>query len=187
MGHQTEIAHDDAERELLSGAIGGDVEAFTRLYECYLDVIYRYIYFRIGNEAEAEDLTEEVFIRAWQALSDYTIRQDASFSAWLYRIAHNLTVDHFRKRQPLSLSYDQMALNPAPSIPMEEAISRRGEAERLAEAVRQLNDVEQQVIVLRFVEGLAHRDVADAIGKSEGAVRVIQHRALLALRTLLER
>ncbi len=156
------------------------------LYARYMDPIYRYIYFRISEAVEAEDLTEEVFVRAWEALPQYQHGKHP-FKSWLYRIAHNLVIDHHRKQRPVSVPdldlYDHQ--DGAPSH--EEQLVRKQDAALLANALQQLGEEEQQVLLLRFVEGLSHREVAEVIGKSEGACRVIQHRALATLYNSLSR
>ena len=173
-----------AERRLVERAVEGDAEAFGRLYEQYLDPLYRYIYFRVGSAATAEDLTEEVFVRAWEALPDYTLPEEGSISAWLYRIAHNLVVDEYRQWSRHEEVEPLLQVEPGPPSVEEQAGLRRA-TERLAQAVARLDPLEQNVIILRFVEGLSHREVGEIVDKSEGACRVIQHRALAALRALL--
>lgn len=173
------------ERRLIGRAVEGDANAYGLLYERYLDAIYRYIYFRVGNPSDAEDLTEEVFVKGWEAITDFKLGPDQNFSAWLYRIAHNLVVDHHRKRRPAMWSSEQLA-NEETRAPSVEATARlHRDAESVAQAVQQLTDLEQEVIILRFVEGLSHKEIANVIGKSEGASRVIQHRALKSLKALL--
>ncbi|MDX1687656.1 MAG: sigma-70 family RNA polymerase sigma factor [Candidatus Promineifilaceae bacterium] len=175
------------QRQLINKAINGDAKAFGELYEEYVDAIYRYIYFRVGSEVEAEDLTDEVFVRAWEALPEFRPSASYSFSAWLYRIAHNLVVDSYRRRSPVTFSRDELDKNKTRLPSVEEEAQIRHEAANLVKAVQHLSDTEQDVIVLRFVEGLSHREVAQVIGKSESASRVIQHRALAALRKILVR
>ncbi len=175
------------ERQLINKAIKGDAKAFGELYEEYVDAIYRYIYFRVGTEVEAEDLTDEVFVRAWEALPEFRPGESYSFSAWLYRIAHNLVVDSYRRRSPVTFSRDELDKNKTRLPSVEEEAQIRHEAANLVKAVQHLSDTEQDVIVLRFVEGLSHREVSQVIGKSESASRVIQHRALAALRKILVR
>jgi RNA polymerase sigma-70 factor (ECF subfamily) len=164
--------------------MGGDVDAFGSLYVRHLDAIFRYIYYRIGEEAEAEDLTEEVFARAWEALPGYRARE-YPFTSWLYRIAHNLVVDHHRRKKSLPANdlESRMTQNRRAH---EDQLVHDQEASLLAEGIRLLPEEEQQVLTLRFVEGLSHREVAVIIGKSEGASRVIQHRALTRLSEFLE-
>ena len=175
------------QRQLINRASNGDAKAFGELYKEYVDAIYRYVYFRVGSQAEAEDLTDEVFVRAWEALPEFQPNASYSFSAWLYRIAHNLVVDTYRRRSPVTFSREELDKNRTRLPSVEEEAQIRHEASNLVEAVQNLSDLEQDVIVLRFVEGLSHREVAEIIGKSESASRVIQHRALAALRRILVR
>lgn len=170
----------DNEVKLVVRAIDGDSDAFSVLYGYYQDAIYRYIFVRIGNAVEAEDLTEDVFVRAWEALPKYRPTQHP-FKSWLYRIAHNLIVDHHRKRRPVDLVDEELQPNPAMVSLPEEIVELNQEAHVLATAIQRLDEEEQLVIILRFVEGMSHREVAEIIGKSEAASRVIQHRALAAL------
>ena len=168
---------------LVRQAINGDADAFGQLYLLHLDAIYRYVYYRVADASDAEDLTEQVFLRAWEALPGYEER-GIRFSSWLYRIAHNVVVDHQRKRNlagPLVEDNWESSQPPA----MEQVIENEQVA-ALAAAISQLPEQQQQVIVLRFVEGLNHGEVARILDKSESACRVIQHRALAALNTLLE-
>ena len=173
-------------QELVALAIKGDRDAFGKLYLRHLDSIYRYIYFRVNDVSEAEDLTEEVFVRAWEALPGYQVRE-FPFMSWLYRIAHNLIVDYHRRNRPGQLpDVDENPEAVTPHSP-ESLLEEAQTLERLSAAISQLNDDEQQVIVLRYIEGLSHDEVAAAIGKSNEASRVIQHRALARLSGLLKR
>lgn len=175
----------DDEQQLVELAAAGDSSAFGVLYERYLDAIYRYIYFRVENEAETEDLTEETFVKAWEALPKFNYRE-YGISAWLYRIAHNLVIDHHRKRKPLVLPELERADLPSHTLPIEERLDKKQDIEKMLRAVKTLTEEEQQVVLLRFIEGLSHREIGKIIGKSEGASRVIQHRALANLREIME-
>ncbi|OGO21036.1 MAG: hypothetical protein A2Z14_12775 [Chloroflexi bacterium RBG_16_48_8] len=177
---------DPKDRALIELAIEGDSEAFETLYLRHLEKIYRYIYFRVGDEAQAEDMAEEVFVKTWEALPNFKLGQNP-FTSWLYRIAHNLLVDQYRRRNPVSISEEELARHSDSSELPERIVGRKQEWEMLAKAVRQLDSLDQQVILLRFVEGLSHREIAAIIGKSQTASRVIQHRALKTLRALLSR
>ena len=174
------------ERALIHASIDGDSEAFEALYLHYLEKIYRYIYFRVGDVGQAEDMTEEVFVRAWESLPKYRIGE-SRFTSWLYTIAHNLLVDHYRRRNPTSISTEDLSHFADPKELPERVVSRKQEFEVLAKSIMKLDDLEQQVLLLRFVEGLSHREIAGIIGTSQSASRVIQHRALKALRALLVR
>lgn len=175
------------EKTLVMRAIDGDADAFGELYTRHMDAIYRYVYFRVGDEREAEDLTEEVFVRAWTALPKYRPSKHP-FTSWLYRIAHNLVVDYHRKQKPVDLP-DQPELrwqaNAAPGS-TEDQVALRQDVAELIKAVRQLDEKEQLIVVLRFVEGLSHKEVAKIIGKSEVHCRVLQHRVLAKLQEYLD-
>lgn len=173
------------QEKIIDRAVQGDTVAFGVLYERHLDAIFRYVFFRVGNSADAEDLTEDVFVSAWENLATFRPERPGSFLSWLYRIAHNRVIDHYRKRRPQSWSSEQLALEEALIPGVEEAANLNFDVRRLAKAVSQLEDTEQEVIILRFIEGLSHSEVARVIEKSEGASRIIQHRALLNLKTLL--
>jgi len=172
------------EPDLVARAQRGDASAFGCLYERYLERIYRYVYYRVSDHHEAEDLTETVFLKAWEALPRFRVK-GSTFSAWLYRIAHNTVVDRHRTQRA--------------SLPLSEALDvRDGEAhspEAVAEAEQEstwlhtaLSRLEprlQEVILNRFVNGLSHRETAGVMGLGEGHVRVLQHRALREMRDTL--
>jgi RNA polymerase sigma-70 factor (TIGR02952 family) len=178
-------AHDEA--DLVRRAREGDTRAFGMLYEYYLDPIYRYIYYRIGSHPDAEDLTEQVFIKAWEALPRYQER-GYRLSSWLYRIAHNIVIDHRRRdraREEVELTEESAGLAELPT-PQEQLI----QAETMAEVVRAmttLSDEQQEIIILRFIEGLSYAEVAQIMGKNEGACRALQYRALAALARQVDR
>jgi len=182
----TEEPVRQTEQALVRRAASGDAEAFGDLYARHLDEIYRYIFYRVGSEKLAEDLTEQVFLSAWEAIDGYEQRGHP-FSAWLYRIAHNAVVDHYRTRKeerPLEAVAFRLADE---SLGPEETLLKKTEVSRLLNALRELSDEKQDLILLRFVEGLSHSEVAEILGKSEGACRVMQHRALGSLSEILER
>jgi len=178
---------DSSRREvtLVERAVAGDADAFGELYLLHLDAIYRYVYFRVGDANDAEDLTGQVFLKAWESLPGYK-RRGNPFASWLYRIAHNVVVDHRRRQKPVVAmpSLEAVDRESRQPTPLERVIEAE-EAAALATAIAQLPEEQQQVIVLRFIEGLKHAEVAHIMNKSEGACRMIQHRALTALNQLL--
>lgn len=174
------------EADLVDRAISLDGNAFGRLYDMHVDRVYRHIYYRVGNEADAEDLTQQVFLKAWEAIRRYK-RTESRFIAWLMTISHNVVVDFYRtryKRDKAYLEADTMADESIPS-PEQETMARF-EQQQLRRAIQQLPKDQQHVILLRFVEGFRNPEIASIIGKSEGAIRVILHRGLVALRYILE-
>jgi RNA polymerase sigma-70 factor (ECF subfamily) len=174
-----------AEDALVGAAIGGDARAFAALYDRHVDAVYRQVYFLVGSRADAEDLTQQVFLNAWRAIGRYQ-QTGAPFGAWLATIVHNTAVGHRRRSRPTAgLDDDQPAVarwgNPEAS-----ALAGHDQA-AIRGALRQLKPDQQRVILMRFLEDIEYAAIAAALGKSEGNVRVIAHRGLVELRRLLAR
>jgi RNA polymerase sigma-70 factor (ECF subfamily) len=168
--------------ELARRVSQGDIEAFHTLYETHLDTVYRYVYYKVGNGQLAEDLTQHIFLKAWEAIHRYQWRE-LPFQHWLLRLARNAVIDHYRSTKPTNASL----LEPiSDGVDPEATLAQSETVQTLQQAVRQLPDEQREVIVLRFIEQMPHAEVARHLGKSAATVRVIQHRALLALRRLLE-
>ena len=175
-----------AEEDLLvTQAIDGDQRSFAGLYDRYYDRVYRHLYYRVGKAEEAQDLTQQVFLRAWRALGRYQQRNTA-FIAWLLTIANNLVIDFYRNNKNLYSLDSAITEWPHPER-VEEPAEMHVEYERARRAMARLRPEQQLVLSMRFVDGLETKEVAAALGKSEGTVRVIQHRALHDLRRLMER
>ena len=172
------------ERILVKRAIARDSEAFAGLYDRHVVRVYRHIYYIINDIKEAEDLTAQTFLQAWEAIGRFQPR-GAPFVSWLLRIAHNLAVSHLRARRGDAQLHDSLIDEGLPGNP-EAVAERQADEERVREAVLRLGDDQRQVIILRFVEELDYREVAEILGKSVAAVRVIQHRALCALRKMMK-
>jgi RNA polymerase sigma-70 factor (ECF subfamily) len=163
-----------------------DAAAFGELYDRFIDRVYRYLYFRTGRHAEAEDLTEQVFLKAWEAIGRYRW-QGRPFLAWLYRLAHNVHIDHVRSTRPTtSLTTEHRTLE-VPSTSAMTEMARTLDAEVLATALSQLTLEQQQVIVMKFIEGLDNEQIAQSMDRREGAIRALQMRALMSLRRVLEK
>jgi RNA polymerase sigma-70 factor (ECF subfamily) len=172
------------EQELLERAKQCDEAALGELYDRYAPRIYAYVYRRVGDAFLAEDLTGDVFVRVIQAIQSERFWH-TSFRAWLYRIAHNLVVDHFRRQSSVvELELDE-GLVTAEDDPAS-AVAERLSHGQVKAAISRLTPDQQQVLALRFGEGMKAREVADVIGKSVGAVEALQHRALAALRRAVE-
>jgi len=172
-----------SEENLVRQAIDGNQLAFTQLYDEHFDKIYRYIYFRVNSRAEAEDLTQEVFLKALQAIGSYKWR-DVPFVSWLFRIAHNQVVDHVRKQS----KQKRAPLEEAAAVSVEDPVAmteRKSDVEELAAALKKLPPAQQEVISLRFIAGLPIADVAKATGKSEGTVKALQFQGTVSLRKIL--
>lgn len=172
-----------ADEVLIRRAVAGDKQAFGELYERHLDEVYRYIFYRTADPREAEDLTETVFLKVWEALPRFR-PEETSFRTWLYRVAHNLVVDHYRTRKTATQLEEGSAL-PDPSPSPEQQIMAREREQQIARWIAKLPPDYQQVLTLRFVQDLSHAETAQILGRSEAAVRVLQYRALRALRKVI--
>lgn len=170
--------------ELAEKAAGGDTAAFGEIYRALLDPLYRYFYWNLSSPEEAEDLTEEVFLRCLRHLSSFNPAK-ASFKSWAFRIAHNLLVDHLRKKGREVVSEGREKAGEAPSVEEEAEAEERRKAVR--EALRELPRRQRQVVTMKYFAGMSNAEVAEALGRSEGAVNALQHRALRKLGGILER
>ena len=171
------------EESLVRRAQQRDQEAFTQLYEENFDKIYRYIVLRIGNKTEAEDMTQQVFLNALKSISSFKWK-GVPFSAWLFRIARNQVVDYLRKKAKQATAPLDESLVSSDSNP-ELAAEHSLDIERLLLATRQLTAAQREVISLRFAGELPIAQVAKVMDKSEGAVKALQHSAIVALRQTL--
>jgi RNA polymerase sigma-70 factor (ECF subfamily) len=173
------------EYELIQRAIQGDPAAFTEIYERHQPAIYRYVFYRVGDVAVAEDLTAEVFVRLVERIDRFTYR-GRPLLAWLYSVARNLVADHHRRTGPpreVPLDERVLATIADPNNPIQHSLTQL----RLAHALSHLTALQSEVVVLKFVEGLDNRTVARLLGRSVGAIESLQHRALVALRRMMER
>jgi RNA polymerase sigma-70 factor (ECF subfamily) len=170
---------------LVLRAISRDANAFGKLYDMYVDRVYRHVYYRVGNVADAEDLTQRVFLKAWQAIDRYK-RRASPFLAWLMTISHNLVVDFYRTKKDKAYLEADVTANDLTSSP-ERIAETRFDQQQLRRAILQLRGEQQQVVLMRFIEGFEFKEIASLLGKSEGAIRVMLHRALARLQQILEK
>lgn len=176
----------DGEDKLIERAVKGEASAFGHLYDHYQPRIYRFVFIKVGQREEAEDLTHQAFLNAWQNIQNYEHR-GFPFSSWLYQIARNQVIDYYRTSRS-NLSIDDA--DPENFVGPENTQSAAEQKFELAEirlALIQLKPDYQDVIVLRFVEELSLKETAEALERSEGAVKLLQHRALQELRKNLTR
>jgi RNA polymerase sigma-70 factor (ECF subfamily) len=175
---------DGHERDIVQRARIGDQQALADLYDLYFPRIYRYVLARTGNPPEAEDVTEEVFVRMLGGIANFEWRQ-APFAAWLFRIAHNQVVSNARKngvrRHDTSLSVSIADQSPDPLSRVEDRLH----FEQIFDVARCLPQAQREVLWLRFAVGLSVGDTARALGKHEGNVKVLQHKAIAKLQKLL--
>ena len=171
------------EESLVRRAQQRDTTAFGAIYEEYFDRVYRYILVRVGTRADAEDLTEQVFLKALESIGSFTWR-GAPFGAWLFRIAQNLVIDFQRRkarRQTTPLEDWESVATDDP----ERDVELKMDLEELVAAVGKLTEAQRQVVALRFAGGLSIAETAGVVGKSEGAIKALQHSALASLRRIL--
>ena len=171
------------EESLVRRAQQRDEEAFAKLYEEYFDKIYRYVTLRIGDRMEAEDVTQQVFIKVLHSISSFKWK-GIPFSAWLFRIARNQVIDYVRKKKRYAtVPLDERLAGS--DIGPQLAAERKLDIEGVLAATQQLTDAQREVISLRFTSELSIAEVAKIMGKSEGAVKALQHSAIAALRRVL--
>ena len=176
----------ETSKSLLKQIRQWDEDALVRAYDQYAPAVYRYAYRLTGHTETAQEIVSDTFYRLLVALKNGG-GPEQHLSAWLYRVAHNLIVDFYR-RQP---EQEQATLDEAPDVAVpdmhEERIVRREETERVRDALWLLTPLQRQIVALRFLEGLSNKEVAQSVGRTVGAVRALQHRALNSLRRALEK
>lgn len=172
--------------DLVRRAQQGHSEAFAGLYEAYYDKIYRYVMFKTGDTLEAEDLTEEVFLRMLESIGSFKW-QGYPFTSWLFRIAHNLVIDYYRKagRQKKTSLDDAMRVVGSDGVDVDRKLDIELSIKEVKDAMGGLTHLQQEVLSLRFAGGLSVAETAEAMGKKENAVKALQHAAIKKLRTLL--
>ena len=187
MQGETGHAQPDALDQLIRRAQGGDASAFGHLYEHFYDKIFRYVMFKTGDRIDAEDITTDVFLRMLESIGSFKF-QGYPFSSWLFRIAHNLIVDHFRRkarRQTAPLE-DAMAVAGGSPGDLDHKIDVDLSVAEVYEAMDDLTDLQREVMSLRFAAGLSVKETAEAVGRKENAVKALQHAAVKKLRAALD-
>lgn len=169
---------------LVLAAQEGDKEAFAKLYDHFFDPIYRYVYFRV-TASEVDDLVEMTFIKAWINLEKYE-KRDVNFSAWLFKIAHNIVIDHRRSHRPLFEVKEEIQDESDKAAP-KELTEKTMLSQTIRAAVDELKEPYRQVVTLKFLIGLSNTEIAEVMNEREGNIRVIQFRALKELKNILNR
>ena len=179
---RTASSHENNEQSevmrLVDKAANGNFNAFGDLYSMYLDRIYRYVYYHVKDQMMAEDITEEVFVKAWKAIKSCKGR-GRTFSSWIYRIAHNHMINSQRNNnRNISMGMESLT---AVSDRRQE-VENTADKYELTELLDELPLNQKQVIILKFLEGMSNSEIAKVMNKSEGAIRILQMRALSSLR-----
>jgi len=169
-----------SEATLICGSQRGDQDAFASLYDTYRDSIQRYILIRVADPELAEDLTSVVFLKTWENLSTFRIGR-SPFTAWLYRIAHNTVIDHYRTRKSLVSLEEVAPLQLSYADEVEKKLDLQFLTQELIQGLKVLTGTQKEVLILRFIRGLTTPEIARSLNKQEGAVRALQMRGLKRL------
>ncbi|MEI7511546.1 MAG: sigma-70 family RNA polymerase sigma factor [Candidatus Peregrinibacteria bacterium] len=177
-----ELDHIEA---LVVSAQQGDVDAFSEIYDSFLTPIYRFVFFRVSSEVEAEDITSEVFFKTWKNLKKYQVQEGASFSSWIFRIAHNEIIDFYRgKKEYIEIS-DEIE-DEHPLWDGKKETERKIEHDRLRKVLDSLPKMQAEAIILKFFSERSNMEIAEILGKTETAIRILQSRGLKTLKTLFD-
>jgi RNA polymerase sigma-70 factor (ECF subfamily) len=168
---------------ILAKAKTGDSEAFSEIYDLFFKKIYRFIFFRVSHKETAEDLAEEVFLKAFGKLG--SINDSSAFEGWLYQIARNLVIDYYRQKK-ITVSLDEVENTLEYETNVIDTLELEQQQKILLKLIKQLTSEQQVVLKLKFFEDLDNREIAKILNKNEGAIRVIQHRAVSRLQELLK-
>jgi len=175
----------DGDAQLVERAVRGESSAYGELYDMYIERIYRFLYIKVGRREDAEDLAQTVFLKALENMPRYK-DMGYPFSSWLYRIASNAVIDYYRTSRPVvDLEDIDEAKLGVISKELEVDVQTALDITRVKKALSLIKEEYQDVIVLRFIEDMSVKDVAAFIDKTEGAVKLITHRGLAALRKAL--
>ncbi len=174
---------DETIKDFVSRSQRGDKEAFGELYDIYLKPIFRYVYFKVGNREDAEDLTEQVFLKAWQYIDKYNSKK-SFFSSWLYIIAKNQVIDHYRQNKKnieLEDWLKETHIQPEGQAKVEQELLQK----KIFKKIKKLPEKQQEIIILKFFENLSNKEIAKIVNKPEGAIRILQYRALKKLKLII--
>ena len=178
--------HCESDDQFVKQAQQGDVRGFAALHDCHYEAVYNYVYFRVSEQAVVEDITAEVFTRMVKRLDRYR-RKKKTILPWLYTIARNLIIDHYRKedRTPEQVPIEDLSIPAEEKIP-EQHLSTMNNKDCLKNALQKLTEIQQQVIIGKFIEDRSNEEVAALTNRTIGAIKSLQHRALASLRRYIE-
>ncbi len=171
-------------RKLVRKSQKGDKDAFGTLYDIHLKPIFRFVYFKINSREEAEDLTVQIFSKAWEYLDKYKSNK-SSFTSWLYTIARNQVIDYYRtNKREIGLEDWLKETHVAPK--MMDSIDNEFLQKELLKKIKKLSEDQQQVIILKFFENFSNKEISQIMNKKEGTIRIMQHRALKNLKLIID-
>ena len=171
------------EKSVILEAKQGSEQAFGQLYELYFEKIYKFIFYRVSQKEVAEDLAEDVFIKAWQNIR--SVKED-SFSGWLYQIAKNRVIDYYRQKK-ITVDIEEISNVLESDENLSEDTNTVMDRRIFMEALKQLTPEQQIIIKLKFIEDMDNTEISELISKNEGSIRVIQHRAIIKLQQIINK
>jgi RNA polymerase sigma-70 factor (ECF subfamily) len=174
----------EGENHIIERAKRGETQAFGLLYDHYHERIYRFIFLKVSNKEDAEDLTHQVFLSAWQNIKNYK-EFGFPFSSWLYKISRNAVIDFYRSKK-IETSLEEVQNELSSDEIKTDNIDLKIQIEEVMKALKQLKPDYQDIIIMRFVDDLSVKEVAKALDKSEGAIKLMQHRAINNLKKILK-
>jgi RNA polymerase sigma-70 factor (ECF subfamily) len=171
-------------KKLIKRAKNGESEAFGQIYDCYINRVYRFLLLKVSNREEAEDMSQQVFMKAWEALPRFE-NEGVPFVSWLFRIARNLAIDFYRTKKNV-VSLNEEIGNEVLEDSPEDIFFNVQKKELVMNAIEDLTEEQKEVVVLRFVEGFSYSEMSKITQKNQAALRILQHRAVKKLKKFLE-
>jgi RNA polymerase sigma-70 factor, ECF subfamily len=178
------LGHADSQALLFARAKQGEQAAFGEIYNLFFKKIYRFIYYRVGHKEIAEDLAEEVFLKAFGKIS--SVNESGALEGWLYQIARNLVIDHYRQKK-LTVPLEDIENTLEYETNVIDIVNLEQQQKVFLKLLKELAPEQQVVIKLKFLEDLENSEIAELLHKNEGAIRVIQHRAIIKLQELIKK
>ncbi len=172
-------------KKLVKKAQNGDGDSFGEIYEIFIERIYRYIYLKVSNKEVSEDLTQQVFVKAWSSISDFKFKKNP-FSSWLYSIARNTVIDFYRKKKPDFSLDEEIKIDIFDEIDINERLINKEQLDKIIKKIYQLPEEQKELLILHFIEDLNYDEIAKIMKKTPLNLRVLQHRALNRLKKELE-
>ena len=174
------------EKILIQQIKKGDEQAFAQFYNTYQGRIYRFVYFKVSDEEKAQDLTNEVFMKAFNYLKDDEAHEIENFQAFIFKTARNLVIDFYRTRKQ-NISLDAISEIASKKEDVSQKIDDKLDIEKVAKAIKQLPNDYREIIILRFVDGLSFEEISHSVGKSLGSCRMLAHRGIKKIKEIIDK
>ena len=167
-----------------------DKDAFVKAYDSYIDDIYRFIYFKVGNKEDAEDITSQVFLKSWDYIQNNNLLEYKTIKPFFYRVARNIIIDHYRDKsdkENISINNEENRIDIIDEkIDLNKEVDLKNDIKNLQEAMRELKNEYREVLLLRYINELSVKEIAEILEKSKGNVRVLIYRAIKALKNIVK-